>query len=321
MKALYFDGQLRLEADFPRPTPGPGEALIRVELAGICTTDLEILRGYLGFCGIPGHEFVGIVEEVNGSDQALIGQRVVGEINIGCVECEFCRQGLASHCPNRRVLGIRNHHGAFAEYLTLPTVNLHPVPAGVSSEEAVFTEPLAAAFRIPEQLHLRPSQNILVMGDGKLGLLIAQVLHLTGATVTLLGRHPEKMAIAGRQGITTLSAQELAAARSFEVVVEGTGSAAGLRQALELVRPRGTLVLKTTRAGGTELDLTQVVVREILVLGSRCGPFGPALRSLATGRLEIRSLISSTFPFTQALSALHKAAAKSSLKVLLDLRN
>jgi alcohol dehydrogenase len=320
MKALYFDGQPRFEVDFPLPAPRSGEALIRVLLAGICSTDLEIFRGYSGFCGIPGHEFVGVVVEVNGPDQTLTGRRVVGEINIGCGACSLCRQGLASHCADRRVLGIRGHQGAFAEYLTLPVANLHPVPEKLAAEEAVFAEPLAAAFRILEQLHLRPSQKILVLGDGKLGLLAAQVLHLTGAAVTLLGHYPEKMAIAGRQGISTRSPRDLPADGSFEVVVEATGSAAGARQALCLIRPGGTLVLKSTLAAPTQLDPTEIVVKEIRVLGSRCGPFAPALRALAGGRLDTRSLITSVLPFARALEALALAGAKTSLKVLLDFR-
>ncbi|MDA8164508.1 MAG: alcohol dehydrogenase catalytic domain-containing protein [Desulfobacteraceae bacterium] len=318
MRALVLDGGLRLAADYPRPRPAPGEALVRVLLAGICGTDLELARGYLRFRGVPGHEFVGVVEEVNGPEAGLVGRRVVGEINLGCGKCGFCRRGLGNHCPDRRVLGILSKDGAFADYLALPVANLHPVPEGVADEEAVFTEPLAAAFEVPEQLHLRPSAEVLVMGDGRLGLLLAQVLRLGGAAVTLLGRHPEKLAIAGGRGIATLLSGELSAGAAFETVVEATGSAAGLRQALTLVRPRGTLVLKSTVAGPPVLDPTPLVLNEITLLGSRCGPFGPALRALAARQVAVRPLIAGTYPLARAVEAF--AAAPGALKVLLDLR-
>ncbi|MEJ2033026.1 MAG: alcohol dehydrogenase catalytic domain-containing protein [Deltaproteobacteria bacterium] len=320
MRALFFDKNLHLRNDYPRPVPVPGEALVRVLLAGICGTDLELTRGYGNFRGIPGHEFVGVVEETSPPDGELTGRRVVGEINLNCGACELCRRGLTTHCPRRQVLGIQNKDGVFADYLTLPQANLHPVPEEVADEEAVFAEPLAAAFEIPEQLHLRPSEEILVMGDGRLGLLVAQVLRLAGAAVILLGRHPEKMAIAARRGIATLLTSELPAGAAFETVVEATGSAAGLNQALGLVRPRGTLVLKSTVAGPAGLDPTPLVINEIRLLGSRCGPFGPTLRALATRQVEVQPLITGVRPLDQAVEAFSEAAAPDALKVLLDMR-
>lgn len=319
MRALIFDGRLSVRVE-PRPVPASGEALTRVLLAGICGTDLEITKGYGNFRGIPGHEFVGIVKKTNPPGGALAGRRVVGEINLGCGICEFCRHGLAVHCPHRRVLGILGKEGVFADYLTLPLANLHPVPEEVADEEAVFTEPLAAAFEILEQLHLRPSAEVLVMGDGRLGLLVAQVLRLAGAAVTLLGCHPEKMALVGRRGIATLTADELPAGAAFETVVEATGSSAGLRQALGLVRPRGTLVLKSTVAGPAAFDPTPLVINEIRLLGSRCGPFRPALRALAARQVEVRPLISRIYSLDRALEAFAEAAAPGALKVLLDMR-
>lgn len=316
MQALVYDGEaLQLREDYPRPVPPPGEALVRVRLAGICNTDLEIVRGYMGFRGVLGHEFVGTVEEAE--DRSLIGQRVVGEINAYCGECPTCRAGRPTHCPHRTTLGIWERDGAFAEYLTLPVRNLHAVPDGISDEEAVFTEPLAAALEILEQVHLRPTDRVVVLGDGKLGLLVAQALALTGCDLLTVGRHREKLAILARRGIPTLLEAE-AEGLAADVVVECTGRPEGFAAARRILRPRGTLVLKSTYYGYVEADLTGLVVDEITLVGSRCGPFPPALRLLQHGLVDVRSLISAVYPLARGVEAFTRAAEPGVLKVLLQ---
>jgi threonine dehydrogenase-like Zn-dependent dehydrogenase len=315
MYALVYDGEaLRLREDYPRPVPPPGEALVRVRLAGICNTDLEIVRGYMGFRGVLGHEFVGTVEEAE--DRSLIGQRVVGEINAYCGACSTCRAGRPTHCPHRTTLGIWGRDGAFAEYLTLPVRNLHRVPDTISDEEAVFTEPLAAALEILEQVHLRPTDRVVVLGDGKLGLLVAQVLALMGCDLLAVGRHQEKLAILARRGIPTALASE-AEGLAADVVVECTGRPEGFTAARRILRPRGMLVLKSTYHGGVEADLTGLVVDEITLVGSRCGPFPPALRMLERGLMDVRSLISAIYPLARGVEASARAAEPGVLKVLL----
>lgn len=315
MQALVYDGEaLRLREDYPRPVPPPGEALVRVRLAGICNTDLEIVRGYMGFRGVLGHEFVGTVEEAE--DRSLIGQRVVGEINAYCGECPTCQAGRPTHCPHRTTLGIWGRDGAFAEYLTLPVRNLHTVPDAISDEEAVFTEPLAAALEILEQVHLRPTDRVVVLGDGKLGLLVAQVLALMGCDLLAVGRHREKLAILARRGIPTVLESE-AEGLAADVVVECTGRPEGFAAARRILRPRGTLVLKSTYHGRVEADLTGLVVDEITLVGSRCGPFPPALRMLERGLVDVRSLISAVYPLAQGVEAFARAAEPGVLKVLL----
>ncbi|MGB9776304.1 MAG: MDR/zinc-dependent alcohol dehydrogenase-like family protein [Anaerolineae bacterium] len=325
MLALVYDGkQLRLQDEYPRPIPPPGEALVRVRLAGICNTDLEIVRGYMGFRGVLGHEFVGTVEECPAGREArseaecrtLLGQRVVGEINAYCGECPTCRAGRPTHCPHRTTLGIWGRDGAFAEYLTLPLRNLHIVPDGISDEEAVFTEPLAAALEILEQVHLRPTDRVVILGDGKLGLLVAQVLALTGCDLIAVGHHREKLAILARRGIPTALESE-AEGLEADVVVECTGRPEGFAAARRILRPRGTLVLKSTYHGRGEADLTGLVVDEITLVGSRCGPFPPALRLLERGLVDVRSLVSATYPLTQGVEAFARAAEPGVLKVLL----
>ena len=320
MQALYLSGgALRVVDDLPRPVPQPGEALVRVLRAGICHTDLELQRGYKGgFTGIPGHEFVGRVEACE-SQPDLVGRRVVGEINLSCGECARCRQGLRTHCQRRRVLGILDKDGTFAEYLTLPVENLHPVPDAIPDAEAVFVEPLAACFEMLEQVHIRPTDTVLVLGDGKLGLLAAQALRLTGAQVTLRGRHQEKLALAASLGIATASADEDVRPAAYDLVVECTGSAAGLETARQLVRPRGTIILKSTVAQAASLDLSPFVVDEITIVGSRCGPFEPALRALEQKRVSVASLLSATYPLSQGVEAFAQAAAHGMLKVQLEM--
>ena len=314
MRAAVIDEQgLRVVRDHPIPEPPPGEVRIRTLLAGICNTDVEILRGYADFQGVPGHEFVGVVDEAG--DPALLGRRVVGEINAGCGTCESCRAGRASHCPNRTALGIRDRDGALADYFCLPHANLHPVPDSISDEAAVFVEPLAAACRILEQVHVGPAQRVVVLGDGKLGLLVAQVLFLTGSRLTVVGRHPEKLSILACQGIETrIEGQEQEG--NADLVVECTGQPGGLAAARQLLRPEGTLVLKSTYHGPVEVDFSQMVVDEIGVVGSRCGPFAPALRMLAQGLVDVSSLVEAEYPLDQARAAFEHAGRKGALKIL-----
>jgi alcohol dehydrogenase len=321
MKAVVWNRGFQFVEDYPVPEPGDGEALVRVLMAGICNTDLEIAKGYMGFTGIPGHEFVGVIERPSAGGGPGAGTRVVGEINCGCGACEYCLRGMKTHCPSRKTIGIVNKDGAFAEYLTLPGTNLHEAPQGVSDEEAVFTEPLAAAFEITDQVHVRPTDRILVMGDGKLGLLSAFVLGLTEAHVTLAGKHEEKLDIARARGIDASPVHKLTQERIYDVVVEATGRADGIETALRLVKPRGTVVLKSTVAERKAIDLTPIVIDEVRVQGSRCGPFGPALRALSSGLIDVKPLITGVFPFAKAREALERAGDGVSLKTIIDFRS
>jgi len=313
MRALVYDGQLRLVSDYAQPSPAPGEALVRVELAGICNTDLEITRGYMGFQGVLGHEFVGVVER--SEESHLVGRRVVGEINCYCGACPTCLEGSPTHCPHRTTLGIWGRDGALADYCVLPVRNLHLVPDNVSDEQAVFTEPLAAALEILEQVHLRPTQRVVVLGDGKLGLLVAQVLRLTGCDLAIVGRHADKLAILERQGVPTRLASQSMDIKA-DVVVDCTGSPGGFAAARSMVKPRGTLVLKSTFEGQNEVNLTSIVVDEVRLVGSRCGPFAPALRLLARQLVDVESLITAVCPLDDALAAFERARTTGSLKVL-----
>jgi alcohol dehydrogenase len=313
MRALVYDGQVRLAEDYAHPSLPPREALVRVKLAGICNTDLEITRGYMGFRGILGHEFVGIVEHCE--EPSLVGQRVVGEINCYCGTCPTCLQGLPTHCPQRTTLGIWGRDGTLAEYCVLPMRNLHLVPVNVSDEQAVFVEPLAAALEILEQVHLRPTQRVVVLGDGKLGLLVAQVLRLTGCDLLAVGHHDTNLAILQRQGISTCRAP-LLMAHEADVVVDCTGNPDGFVAACKLLKPGGTLVLKSTFEGQNEVNLTSIVVDEVQLVGSRCGPFAPALRLLALRLVDMESLITAIYPLDEALLAFERARSRGSLKVL-----
>jgi len=314
MKAAELaHGTLRLQADYPRPEPAEGEALVRVLRAGICETDLQLMQGYMGFEGVLGHEFVGIAET-----GPLAGKRVVGEINCSCRTCEFCRQGLENHCPHRSVLGILNRDGAFAEYVSLPEGNLHPVPEDIPTDDAVFTEPLAAAFQIPAQLSLTDKQHVIVLGDGRLGNLCAQVIRLQGCRLTVIGKHEPKLAVLRELGIETARLDEVAPERFADVVVDCTGSPTGLPTALQFVKPRGTIVLKTTVAGEQRLPISQLVIDEMTLIGSRCGPFDRALDALKAGDVEVALLLSARFPLAHARDALERAATSDTLKILLD---
>jgi threonine dehydrogenase-like Zn-dependent dehydrogenase len=292
------------------------EALVRVLLSGICNTDLEIARGYAGFNGTIGHEFVGVVEKSD--DRKLVGQRVVGEINAGCGRCDLCRAGDPRHCPSRTVLGIVGRDGAHAEFLQLPNVNLIRVPKNIPDEQAVFTEPLAAACGILERAAITKGDRVAVIGDGKLGLLCAQVVALTGAETLLVGKHDEKLSIAERRGIETSHPNEAAKRqREFDVVVEASGAAPGFKLALDLLRPKGKLVLKSTFHGSTEIDAARIVVDEISIVGSRCGRFQPALDLLKKNAIDVHSLISEEHSLSNGVKAMTRAKTRGILKVLL----
>lgn len=318
MNALRYENQRLSLADVPPPHVD-GEALVRVTLSGICNTDLEIARGYAGFQGTIGHEFVGVIESLPESARGLTtGQRVVGEINAGCGKCDLCLAGDPRHCSTRTVLGIVGRDGAHAEFLKLPVANLLPVPDEISDQRAVFTEPLAAACGILERTDVTEDTRVAVVGDGKLGLLCAQVLKTTGAPVTIVGKHQSKLAIAKRRGIETVTVDEAGSrSREFDLAVEASGSPTGLRLALELLRPRGVLVLKSTFHGAAEFETAPIVVDEISVIGSRCGRFAPALELLRTGAVEVESLLSEEFPLAEGLRAMARAAEPGVLKVLL----
>jgi threonine dehydrogenase-like Zn-dependent dehydrogenase len=316
MQALVLEnGRLHFRTDYPLPTPKPGEALIRVLAAGICSTDLEMVKGYKeGFRGVLGHEFVGVVEE--SPDPAWRGRRVVGSINVGCGQCAACQQRGPEHCPQRAVMGILNRDGAFADYLTLPQANLLAVPDEVTDEEAVFTEPLAAALRIREQVQVRPMGQTAVIGPGRLGLLVGQVLALDGTDVVMIGRSQRSLERAAALGLRVGQTDDFADG-SFDLVVEATGNEGGWATAQRLVRPMGFIVLKSTFAGKPQIDMSSLVVEEITVVGSRCGPFAPALRLLAQGKINIRALLDAEYPLRDGIAAFHHAAQPGVLKTLL----
>jgi len=315
MLALRVDRKRLAVKDVEKPDR-PDEVLVRVLLSGICNTDLEIARGYAGFNGTIGHEFVGVVEE--SSDRALVGRRVVGEINAGCGNCDLCRAGDSRHCPNRTVLGIHGRDGAHAEFLQLPAINILPVPENVPDEHAVFTEPLAAACGVVERVKIDSSDRVAVIGDGKLGLLCAQVIALSGAPTLLIGKHSSKLRIAERRGIEIMTPkQALKRKQQFDVVVEASGAASGFGLALDLLRPKGQLVLKSTFHGKTELDAARIVVDEISIVGSRCGRFSPALDLLKKSAIDVDSLISEEYPLANGVHAMRRAGTRGVMKVLL----
>nr|WP_295882271.1 alcohol dehydrogenase catalytic domain-containing protein [uncultured Thiohalocapsa sp.] len=316
MSGLVLDGNPAVRSDLPVPVPRTGDALVSVRQAGVCGSDMAVVRGYAGFRGILGHEFVGDVV-VCPSEPSLVGLRVVGEINIACGHCDACRRGCRKHCERRQVLGMRGHDGAFAEYLTLPLENLHPVPAGVSDEAAVFTEPLAAALQITRQVHIGPETRVLVVGAGRLGQLIAQVLRLTGCNLAVVARRARQRTLLANVGIPWLAEDDVPAA-GFDLAVEASGAPGGLALARRALRAGGTLVLKSTYAGEVSVDLAGLVVDEISVVGSRCGPFPAALRLLAQGLVDPTPLIDTCLPLARAEAALRRAAEPGVLKVLLD---
>ena len=319
MRALRFDDSLHLTTAEPEPMPEPGEALITMRLAGICHTDLELTRGYMGFRGILGHEFVGELVQDAGAWKA--GQRVVGEINVACGNCDFCRQEIPSQCRNRCTLGIFNYAGTFADRLRLPVRNLYPVPDSVPDGVAVFVEPLAAALQVTELTHIPPTDRVILIGAGKLGLLIAQVLRRTGCDLTVVARQPRPIALLRQWAIPYVEPDNNGeiplAAHMADMVVDCTGSAEGFASALDLVRPRGTIVLKSTYAGIPPANLTRVVVDEIQIVGSRCGPFPAALRLMESNQVDVKSMIDATYPLDEGIRAFEHAARHGVLKVLL----
>jgi threonine dehydrogenase-like Zn-dependent dehydrogenase len=314
MRAIVLDGQsVTARPDHPSPVLRDGEVLVRVLRAGVCETDLQLIRGYMGFSGVLGHEFVGVAES-----GPFEGQRVVGEINCSCFVCPTCTAGAPTHCPNRTVLGILNHDGAFAEYIAVPQRNLHAVPDDMPTDVAVFTEPVAAAFQIPAQMTVNRHDRIVVLGDGRLGNLCAQVLAHLSKDVTIVGKHPEKLALLKGRRIRTALLSEFVPRRDVDIVVDCTGSPTGLPTALTVVAPRGTIVLKTTVAGEQTLSLAPVVIDEVTILGSRCGPFDRALTALDTGEIDVLPMISARYPLDQGVEALEHARTTPALKILLD---
>ena len=315
MKALYFNGSSLELRETPIPEAGKDGSLIKVLMAGICRTDLEILKGYMNFVGVPGHEFVG--EVVESSDRSIIGKRVVGEINAGCGHCDFCRMGLNRHCDNRKVLGIAGLNGAFAEYLTLPTSNLCLVPDSLSNESAVFVEPIAAATEILEQIHILPDSRILIVGDGRLSFLIFLVLRLTGASITVISKHATKKRLFEEIGARVILVDDVATERTkFDFVVEASGSPSGWDLAAALVKPRGVIALKSTYHGDLQFNAAILVINEISVVGSRCGRFEPALRLLERGLVEPTFLISDSFSLDDYGAAFKRATDGKAFKTL-----
>ena len=321
MLALVYDGKVELRTDYPTPKPARGEVLVAVRMAGICRTDLEILKGYMGaFCGVMGHEFVGTVVEGPGRWKS---KRVVAEINCICQQCDMCRSGLSNHCRSRTVLGIDGRDGVFAEYVAVPARNLHEVPANVSDAEAVFVEPLAAAIQVLRQVEIGSSTRVIVLGDGRLGQLVGRVVKSRTARLLLVGRHAGRLEAAEKQGIRAALADQFVPDGTADVVVDATGTPAGFQLAMQAVRPRGTIVLKSTFAGRESFDLAPLVIDEIIVVGSRCGPFDEAIRWLAAKEqsarhVDVSALISRRLPLRDGLAALESAGDPKNLKVLLD---
>jgi threonine dehydrogenase-like Zn-dependent dehydrogenase len=315
MKALWFDGKKLALKELPAPRPAKNEALIRILYAGICNTDLEIFKGYMKFKGVPGHEFVGNVEQ---GPKNWLGKRVVGEINLGCGKCSYCRAGMKKHCPYRTVLGIANKNGAFAEFLTLPVENLRQIPAAVPDLDAVFVEPLAAAYRVLEQVEIKRGQKVIVLGDGKLGQLIARVIRQKTNGLILVGKHPQKLAIAKKQGIRTMLASRLKIVpeQKPNLVIEATGNQAGFETAMEICRPLGTIVLKSTFSKIPEINLSKIVVDELKIVGSRCGNFPAAIELLARGKVDLSGLLSGVFDLENFQQAFQKATSTNALKVV-----
>ncbi|MBI3580917.1 MAG: alcohol dehydrogenase catalytic domain-containing protein [Nitrospinae bacterium] len=316
MKAIYLSkGKLEYRSDLPVPVPGEGEALIRVLKAGVCRTDLEMAAGYMDFTGVPGHEFVGVVEK--SATPGLVGARVVGDINCGCGICAFCKNGEQNHCPDRTVLGIKGRDGAFAEYLTLPDGNLHHLPDNLGDAEAVFMEPLSAAYRIVEQVVVR-GMGALVLGDGNLGLLAAQTLEIMKANVTICGRHRRRLDVLDGTRVNAVLEDELIPGKQYDLVVDATGRPEGAATALSRTKPRGTLVLKTTTALKRELDLNTVVINEISVVGSRCGPFVHGMALLELGQIRLSAMVEAEFPIEEGPTAFEAAGKPGAMKVVIS---
>jgi threonine dehydrogenase-like Zn-dependent dehydrogenase len=313
MRGIYCDGtSIGLRKDLPVPEPLPGEVRLRVRAVGICDTDLQLAKGYMGFRGVLGHEFVGVDAE---------RRRYTAEINNGCLDCPACRADNKEHCPNRTVLGILKHDGAMAEWVCVPRGNLHAIPDAIDDRRAVFVEPLAAAFRLHEQVDFDPGQRVAVLGDGKLGALCVWTLKAAQLDVTWIGKHDEKLAIAG-DGVTTCRLDRSEGlSKSFPVVIDATGSPSGLEAALLLVRPQGLVVLKTTVASPHNISLAPIVIDEVRLIGSRCGPFAPAIDALATGEIDVGPLIEAVYPLTEGEEAFRHAARPGARKVLMECKS
>jgi len=314
MNALWLENNQISLRDVPQPR-NPNEALIRIRKAGICSTDLELVKGYYPFTGVLGHEFVG--EVIEADDKSWVGQRVVGEINAVCNQCEQCLKGHPTHCENRTVLGIINRDGAFAEYTALPIANLHKVPASVPDDMAVFTEPLAAALEIQDQIQIKPTDRVLLVGAGRLGQLIAQTLALTGCDLGVVARHKHQQDLLKARGIRNITEEDIQPWR-WDIVVEATGSPSGFSLARQAIRPRGTMLLKSTYKGEMNVNFSSIVVDEIKIIGSRCGPFEPALRLMESRQVDPTVLIDSEFILGEALKAFEHAAETGVLKVLVQ---
>jgi threonine dehydrogenase-like Zn-dependent dehydrogenase len=317
VRALVFDQSLSFQPRHRDPVEADGDTLLRVRQAGICATDLEITKGYMGYRGVLGHEFVADV--ISSPDKDLVGQRVAGEINVVCGRCDLCLSGLSTHCRARSVLGILNHDGAFAEFVRLPAMNLHALPKTIDDDQAVFIEPLAAAFQVLKQIKLDGRKWVTVLGDGRLGLLVAQVLRNAGCPVRVIGKHPEKLAMCEKWQIRSRPVDEITPRHDQDVVVDCTGSAAGFEMAMQIVRPRGTIVLKSTFAAGKPLNLAPLVIDEINVVGSRCGPFREAIRALAEKQIDVASLITRRMKIEQGVEAMELAGRPGVLKVILTM--
>lgn len=316
MQSLWLENQkMEYRVDVPVPVPGKDQALIRVRLAGVCRTDLELVRGYYPYTGIPGHEFVGEVIDSPG-DLSWVNKRVVGEINIACGECATCKMGLPRHCERRKTLGIHDWDGVFAEFVVLPLVNLHAVPVTIPDELAVFTEPLAAACEILEQVQIQPEEKVLVIGAGRLGLLVAQVLQTSGCQLEVVTRYTKQQQLLASREISTIT-EESVGNKQYDLVIEATGSPRGFISARQSVRPRGTIILKSTYTGDMPVNFSSLVVDEVSLIGSRCGPFEPALRLLEENRVDPKGLIDAVFPLEQGLIASEHAGSPGVLKVLI----
>jgi len=314
MRAVYYDGKLRYREDIEKPRPESKESLIKILYAAICNTDKEIVKGYKSFTGVLGHEFVGIVEESD--DKDLIGKRVVGEINIGCGQCDFCKKGFRNHCSNRKTLGMADKDGAFAEYITLPNENIHIVPESVSHIEAVFTEPLAAALEITEKYHIKPTHKVAIIGDGKLAQMVVQIVSLTACDLTVLGKHPEKLRLLESKAKIVLL-QDAKFKNDFDVVIDCTGNDQGIKIAKEIVKVMGTIILKSTYNSDVTLNPTSWVVDEINILGTRCGPFDAALRLLERKLVTVEGLVKETYKLKDFERAF---VSRNSLKVVFDIQ-
>jgi threonine dehydrogenase-like Zn-dependent dehydrogenase len=317
MRAIRLGESLQYAGQYPQPTPPPGEALIRVQQAGVCATDIQLIKGYMGFQGTLGHEFVGAIEQAVGQEH-LIGERVVGEINAACRSCPTCQAGRLTHCPYRTTLGIDRRDGTFADYVCLPIENLYPLPKEISNDQAVFIEPLAAACQILEQVSIVPSDRVVVIGDGKLGLLCAQVLHTTRCTLSVIGRHTKKLSLLTKLGIqVTEELNDISP--GVDTIIEATGSPEGLKLACQLIRPRGTIVLKSTYHGQTTFDFTSLVINEVNIVGSRCGPFPQAIEFLQHNQVNVEPMIHARFPIDHGMEALKQAKTSGALKVLITM--